>query len=536
MIDWLKNLLEKKKEIEVPEWQTDNSILLFLSNNIDGNGTLKESANDLPDEKKSDESGIKFAPGLMDSMFGADASSESKIKIKELAKLIKTISKNGDIASKSKFYKRITESDGLIGILDEFLQEVGNQSLPIDPYLFSFAKNLATKTSHRNSVKIGISMLGLCQKKSVISEIKTLGLHDEFTIFSTVALSNLSDNPVQDLWELAVKVDGWGKIQLVDRIANMELSEKLKDWLILDGYKNRIMHAYLAYTCAMKGELHKKLQNEKIENKLFKSAGEIIEALISGGPAEDISNYEFAPETIENFIQHGQIHVKDITDYITINSIKDFLMEIQDDLSEHKEKGWTQDIISNCLIDINKILNGKDWKEQALIAVKSDDNILYWNGKQAAQKLGIDLWDVVWAKLLQNPLDSSAWYDVTAYGKEDNVNDIIDFAKKHLPLEELGAGPKDWMGLSENFQKHSCFDSVITFLENYPTKGEELLLVGLDSPVTRNRNMAIKVLDKWTSKNWSDKITKKVNLLEEIEPNEDSKKNIGRLLNGLELE
>ncbi|MGJ8745924.1 hypothetical protein [Polaribacter sp.] len=536
MIDWIKKLLETKRELEVIEWRTDDSILKFLSNNIESNGVLKESANDLPDEKKSEDSGIRFAPGLMDSMFGADESTESKVKITELSKLIKTIAKNGDLESKSEFYKRITESDGVIGIIDEFLQEMVNQSLPIEPYLFNFAKDLATKTNQRNSVKIGIAILGLCQNKSVISDIKTLGLHDEFTVFSMVALSNLSDSPVKDLWELARKVDGWGKIQLVDRIANMELSQELKDWLILDGYKNSIMNEYLACTCAVNGELHKKLQNEKIDTKQFKCTGEIIEALISGGPAEDISDYEFAPETIENFIRHGKTHVKDIIDYITLNSVKDFLVEIHEDIGEHKRNGWTQDFISNCLIAINETLKNIDWKKQAEIALKSDDKVLYWHGKQAAQKLGIELWNVVWNKLQKNPLNRSAWYDVTAYGKEENVNDIIDFAKKNLPLEQLGTGPKDWMGLGEDFEKHSCFDSVITFLENYPAKGEELILVGLDSPVTRNRNMTIRVLDKWKSENWSDEIVKKVNRLKDIEPNEDSKKNIARLLKGQKLE
>lgn len=536
MIDWIKNLLENKNEFEVTEWRTDNSILHFLSNNIDENGILEESASELPDEKKTDKNEIKFAPGLMDSMFGADESLESKVKISELSKLIITIAKKGSAGSKSEFYKRITESDSVIGIIDDFLQEIVTLALPIDPYLFSFAKSLATKTSHRNSVKIGIAILGLCQKKSVINDIKILGLHDEFTVYSTVALTNLSDNPVQDLWELARKVDGWGKIQLIDRIANMDLSEELKYWLVLDGYKNCIMIEYLAFTCAVHGELHKKLQNEIIENKLFKSSGEIICALISGGPAEDISHYEFAPETVERFIQHGKTHVKDITDFNTLHLIKDFLIDIQVDIEAHKKSGWTQDLISNCLIDINEILINKDWKEQAEIALKSEDTILYWNGKQAAQKLGIELWDIVWAKLLKNPLNSSAWYDVTSYAKENNVNAIIDFATNNLPLEKLGAGPKDWNGIGEDFQKHSSFDSVITFLENYPTKGENLILIGLDSPVTRNRNMTIRVLDKWKSENWSDEITKKVNRLHEIEPNEICKKNIERLLKGLELE
>ena len=48
--------------------------------------------------------------------------------------------------------------------------------------------------------------------------------------------------------------------------------------------------------------------------------------------------------------------------------------------------------------------------------------------------------------------------------------------------------------------------------------------------------MAIQVLDKWKSENWSNEITEKVKALKEIEPNEDTKKNIERLLNGEELE
>lgn len=48
--------------------------------------------------------------------------------------------------------------------------------------------------------------------------------------------------------------------------------------------------------------------------------------------------------------------------------------------------------------------------------------------------------------------------------------------------------------------------------------------------------MAIRVLDKWKVENWSNEITDKVSKLKGIEPNEDTKKNIKRLLNGQELE
>ena len=533
MIDWIKKILNNEESKEILEWETTDSILMHLKRNLNGDGSLNETAEKLPDEKKADDE-IKFAPGLMDAMFGADESEESKSRIKQLVSLIKKIAKNGDNQSKSDFYREITENESVIGIIDEFLQKLVQSSLPIEPHLYNYANKLATKTNNRNTVKFGIAILGLCQNKKPIEDIKILGLHDEFTVFSTIALSNLSDNLVNDLWELAKQVDGWGKIQLVDRLAQMELNNEIKDWLIFDGYKNNIMYEYLALTCAQNGMLNEKLKTENISDELYSSASDIIIALMDEGPAVGMSGYNESSETIENFIRHSKTRNLNISNYITLHRIKDYLEESLED--NETLKNWNQNDLSNCLIDINVLIKSKDWKEEVKIALMSTDNIEYWNGKQAAQKLGIDIWDSVWKKLQQNPLDSSAWYDVTANAKENNVDEVIDFAIKNLPLEFLGSGPKDSMGIGDDFQKHSSLDSVITFLENYPKKGEKLILVGLDSPVTRNRNMAIRVLDKWKMENWSNEITEKVKGLNEIEPNEDTKKNIERLLKGEELE
>ena len=533
MIDWIKKILNNEESKEILEWETDDSILQHLKANLNEDGSLNESAEKLPDEKKANDE-IKFAPGLMDAMFGADESEESKSRIKQLVNLIKRVAKNGDDQSESDFYREITENESVIGIIDEFLQSLGKSSLPIEPYLFGFANKLATKTNNRNSVKFGIAILGLCQNKKPIGDIKILGLHDEFTVFSTVALSNLSDNLVKDLWELAKQVDGWGKIQLVDRLAEMELNSEIKDWLVFDGYKNNIMYEYLALTCAQNGMLNEKLKTEKIDDKLYSSSSDIIVALMDEGPAVGMSGYDESSETIENFIRHSKRRKLNISNYITLHRIKDYLEESTEE--NETLNNWNQNDLSNCLIDINELLNSKDWTEEIKVALKSSDNVEYWNGKQAAQKLGIDLWETVWEKLKQNPLDSSAWYDVTANAKENNVDETIDFAIKNLPLDFLGSGPKDSSGFGEDYQKHSSLDSVITFLENYPKKGEKLILVGLDSPVTRNRNMSLRTLQSWTSNNWNEEIRTKLNELKEIEPNADTKSDLIKLLNGEKIE
>lgn len=532
---WLQDIFDKKESIEIKEWRTDNSILKFLSRNLDEKGKLSEKAHGLPDEKKDDDK-VRFAPGLMDAMFGADDSDDSKKRIRELTKHLKRVASKGDKISEQEFYRLITENEGVIGIIDDFLQAIVNDSLPIEPYLFNYAKDLIQKTDKRNAVKFGIAILGLCQNKSVLKDIKVLGLHDEFTVYATIAIVNLSDNMENDLWELAQKVDGWGKIQLVDRLARPELKEPIKDWLIHDGYKNSIMYEYLAYTCATNGELHKKLESEQIENKLFKSASDIIESLIvEHSPAEDITTYPFASQVIQDFIRHAKKHVNDISDFNALQKIKKFLTELQNDIGEQKKNGWNQDIISNCLIEIVEILNSRDWKIVAYEGLKSNDNIIYWNAKQAAEKLGIDLWETVWARLKEKPLDSSAWYDVTHYSKPENSDRIIDFALNHLPFEELATGAKDSYGFGENYNKHASLEYVTTFLENYPKKGERIILTALESPVTRNRNMALRVMDKWKQENWSLEIEKKVRHLSEFEPNNDTKENIIRLLNGQEL-
>lgn len=52
MIDWIKKILNNEDLKEIPEWETDNSILVYLKRNIKEDGSLNQSAEKLPDEKR----------------------------------------------------------------------------------------------------------------------------------------------------------------------------------------------------------------------------------------------------------------------------------------------------------------------------------------------------------------------------------------------------------------------------------------------------------------------------------------------------
>jgi hypothetical protein len=532
MFKKLKNIFGRKEIKPIVAWETDASIFKFIKTNLNAYGTINESAETLPDEVKK-ENEIKFAAGLLDSMFGADDSENSKFRIKTLTRLIKNVAKYGDDKSQSDFYSEITENESVIGIIDEFLQDISKTNIPIDPYLYNYAYKLATKSKKRNAVKFGIALLGLCQKETPLDEIKILGAHDEFTVFSTIAIINLSKNQTSDLWELAKKVEGWGRIQLVDRLAELDLSDTIRDWLVYEGYQNSIMYEYLALTCVVKGDLLSKLKQDSIDDKLYKSSGELIVAMLDEGPAAGISAYDYPVDLIEEFIRHSNGKTLNISNYITLNRIKNFL----EDSPEENEalKKWKQDELSNQLIEIDQIIKSKDWTDEIYKGLSSKDNVEYWNAKQAAKTFGIDLRETVWKRLRQKPLDSTSWYDLTTNSKAEDVNKIVDAAIKYLPLSELSTGPSDSLGIGPEYQKHQSLDFVITYLENHKSKGEELLIAGLKSPVTRNRNMAIRTLNKWGKEYWTETIKNELQHLKGIEPNTDTRENLIRLLNGQEL-
>ncbi|SFO88241.1 hypothetical protein SAMN05428949_6858 [Chitinophaga sp. YR627] len=511
------------------EWRTDKSLFDFIATHITPDGRLDKAAYDLPDRKKEPDQ-IQFAPGLLDAMVSGNQSEESQALVEELMEHLKAIAISGDKTSEHAFYTLITAHEGINDVVDDLLEAAAESALPLDPYLVPFVLDLITRSGHRNAVKMGISIGGLCRDTSILSAIKILALHDEFTLYAAIALFNGSAAPVGDLWDLAKKVDGWGKIQLVSRLATLDLSEEIKDWLILEGYKNSIMIEYLAYTCATYGQLQEKLAASNIDDALFKASSEIIGAMIYGGPAEDISMYTDAPATVENYIRHAAEHADDITDFVDLEKLKQFLTRLTEDIGEHAKNGWTDDIISNCLIDLLKILHNDKWKRLAIEALASDNDGTYWHGKMAAASLGIDIWDTSWKRLQQQPLNSSCWYDVAHQAPADMTDTVIDFALTHLPLQACATGPKDAMGFGEHFDKYQSLEHVVTFLENHPQKGETIILAALDSPVTRNRNMAIRTLQQWTPEFWSAAILAKVKRLKEIEPNTNTRETLEKLL------
>jgi hypothetical protein len=245
-----------------------------------------------------------------------------------------------DQASVDKLYS-VLNTSGALGYIDPLLEKLRARRDLQSERTHALASWLATRAADREPVKVGIALLGLFPQPADEDVLLTLGRHEEFTLFSAVALTNSLSNSEPALWTLAKGVDGWGRIHVVERLTKTSNPE-IKAWLIRDGYKNSVMYEYLAYKCAVGGDLAKELAKPEIDDGLFEGAGEILSALIAGqgGPAEGIDDYENAATAVESYLHQAQRRAQTLKHLLAVEGIKNFLGE-NDGWDERAEKTWT---------------------------------------------------------------------------------------------------------------------------------------------------------------------------------------------------
>lgn len=64
-------------------------------------------------------------------------------------------------------------------------------------------------------------MLGVTGLGADVAVVRMHGAHEEFTLYSAVAVSNGLPDPEAELWALAASVDGWGRIHCVERLRQL---------------------------------------------------------------------------------------------------------------------------------------------------------------------------------------------------------------------------------------------------------------------------------------------------------------------------
>lgn len=123
-------------------------------------------------------------------------------------------------------------------------------------------------------------------------------------------------------------------------------------------------------------------------------------------------------------------------------------------------------------------------------------------GDRVARELGINTWAIVFEKVRSCPLTSAFWHQMLEPTDESQVEAVLVFAESTLPLAEIATGAAEELGLGPKFQLHDTVGWLLQALERFPGHRWLLIAAGLQSPVVRNRNMALRAFKKWSRDLW----------------------------------
>lgn len=488
-------------------WPEGESLYAFIRRHLDpAKGGLVDSTMELPDAARLFKPGeARWVAGGMDGALshhrGNDGDHE---KAGHIARLLVQIAREGAPAAQRELYALLAD-DGVLGYLDLALEKLVAARPSIDPHLHAFVRRLATQAPDRGPVKFALALLGLIRDPQDLDVVATLGRHEDFTLFAVVALARLGENAEAELFKLAAVVHGWGRIHVVERLAT-SADPAIKRWLLREGYRNAIMHEYLAHVCATAGGLHEALAAEAPDSAVLEAATDLLSALITGGPAPGIDDYDHAGLVIARYLQQVVAQPRTLRRFVGVRAIRDYLAAENWDAAARQDNGWITGRREACQATADAYLNGAEWEPLIHAGLASEDAMTFSDADQAAQTLGIDPWDVHWRRLREKPRDSGRWFSVMNHATPERIATIQAFAEEHIPLDEIATGPADAMGLGPAYEHHSCLDYILQSLGRFPGYGGALILAGLRSPVVRNRHMALRALETWPSESASPEI------------------------------
>jgi hypothetical protein len=148
--------------------------------------------------------------------------------------------------------------------------------------------------------------------------VRRLGSYDEFTLLSVWNMEHW-DNGNDEIFALAKKVRGWGRIHAVERLEPE--SEEICDWLLREGGNNDVMNAYSSLTCWKKSKAEEILFKTPSQEE-YEAISALIEGMLDEGPVKGISGLEDPEEVILRFLSISSNYTLSTACYKLIMAIR----------------------------------------------------------------------------------------------------------------------------------------------------------------------------------------------------------------------
>lgn len=498
----------------------------FVVSNVDVEGRLRPAGHQLPDEHPTDPSELSWAPGALDGAFGhaGDVAGDEE-RAARVADVVRWACQRPSTRRRRVLYKQVRE-DTVLEIADPLAQHL-SAHLPDPQAARDLGCWLASTAPDRGAVKVGLVLLGVAGVGQALHVVRMLGAHEEFTLYAAAALANGTDDPEIELWAMARKVDGWGRIHCVERLQHT-VDPAIRDWILRAGFRNAVLDDYLALIAARTGGLLPALRGPHVDRELLTAAGEILQALLPGGPDGDIDDYEDAADAVEAYLEAMRTRATDLGDLTAVTALQEWLAS--DTWSERLvAPGWSTLQRELCLAACREITGRDHWQDRISVALLSEDEAEFDQAQRLAVTRGQDTFDALLARIRKEPLEGP-WYQAWREADRHRAQRLCEAARALLPLELIASGPADELLSGPDRRPHAALEWTLQALRDYPGVGDDLLLVGLQSPVIRNRVMALKALQTWPRRAWPAGAPDLVRALSTRDPDEHTRQYADRVL------
>lgn len=428
------------------------SLHTFIRTQLQPDGSLTDTACTLPDEAPEAQDEIRWMAGALDGVMShhMGTTDHEAVEVERLAAAIAAAAERPRRKELRTLYEQATASD-VLSIVDRAIEAL-IALRPSATAVNRLGTWLASESPDRGPVKIGIALLGITGAPDG-SLLHELGAHEEFTLYTVVAFCNSRERPDADLFALARRVHGWGRIHCVERLRDTN-DPGIRRWILTDGFRNGVMNEYLAHIAATTGDLATALAAPSPDRHLLTAAGDIIDALLMGGPAEDIDDYTDAPAVLERWLGHMDDRAETLSDLITIAGIRDFCD--RDGWDERLIRGaWTTPARDAVRAHAAQLLSDPAWPARVRAGLDSADPHEFWKAERGARLLGIDAFDQLLVRIDADPL-GGPWFEAWRGADDQRARLLAERAARHLDLDLIASGPSTAIGLGPEFKLHAA--------------------------------------------------------------------------------
>ncbi len=446
--------------------------------------------------------------------------------------LARTVEEPPDIAAAQLFHDALAETDALT-VVDHLLEPIAARKVSRRRARV-LARWTAEHGTHRDAVKIALALLGLCGDERERELFVLLGSLDEFALYAAVALRRVVPDPEPDLFRLARRATGWGRIHAVKRLEGTT-DPAIRAWLLREGFRNGVMDEYLAHFAAVNGGLLEALTKGgpegKVDDALLDGAGGILGAmaLSEGGPAKGLVDYPDAFAALERYtelIDGAPATLGRLADLMTIRTYL---------LGEPGDLGHSADEVTRLGRRLTRTLERPEWEAEVRAHLAEPDGKDVGSALWVADKLGLRPFDDVLRRLRVAPRDSSAWHWAFRWVTRERVNDLLELAQTLLPLEELATGPSEVSSVGPGYEDDRALESVLRGMARTPGSGWPLIRTGLRNRCIGARAAAISALEAWCGRSLPAEAVTVLRRAEAEEPHAQTKESMSAVLGRLDL-